>query len=164
MPQIAQIAGTYSSQIFWLLLTFGFIFFVIGRGMVPKVEAVVERRDEKIGGDLASAKAAFARADEIEADYRKRDADARAAAQHILAEAKAAGARETEARVKASDAVLADKIAAAEAEIRAASVSAMTEIESVALEAAQEMVIKVSGARPDPELARQTVKAALVHG
>ncbi|MBP6111483.1 MAG: ATPase, partial [Sphingobium sp.] len=38
MPQIAQLAATYSSQIFWLLLTFGFVFFVIGLGMVPKVQ------------------------------------------------------------------------------------------------------------------------------
>ena len=37
MPQIAQLAETYASQIFWLLLIFGFVYFVIGRGMVPRV-------------------------------------------------------------------------------------------------------------------------------
>ena len=68
MPQIAQIAETYASQIFWLLLTFGFVFFVIGLGMVPKVQATMEGRDAKITGDLDGAKAAFARADESEAD------------------------------------------------------------------------------------------------
>ncbi|MEL0210564.1 MAG: ATPase, partial [Novosphingobium sp.] len=35
MPQIAQLAETWSSQIFWLLVFFGITFFFIGRGMVP---------------------------------------------------------------------------------------------------------------------------------
>ena len=74
MPQIAQIAETYASQIFWMLVTFGFVFFVIGRGMVPKVQATADARDAKITGDLDAAKAAFARADEAEADYRARAA------------------------------------------------------------------------------------------
>ena len=65
MPQIAQIAETYSSQIFWLLLTFGFVFFVIGLGMVPKVQGTADARDAKISGDLDAAKAAFARADAV---------------------------------------------------------------------------------------------------
>ena len=37
MPQIAQLADTWSSQVFWLLVFFGITFFVIGKGMVPKV-------------------------------------------------------------------------------------------------------------------------------
>ncbi|MEN9719093.1 MAG: hypothetical protein RIQ99_1971, partial [Pseudomonadota bacterium] len=48
MPQISQLAATYASQIFWLLVFFGFIFFVIGKGMVPKVMATVEARDKQI--------------------------------------------------------------------------------------------------------------------
>lgn len=164
MPQIAQIAETYASQIFWLLVTFGFVFFVIGLGMVPKIEATVGARDDKIAGDLATAKSAFARADEIEADYRKHDADARAAAQQLVAESKAKAARETEVRIKAADAVVADKIAAAEAEIKAASTSAMAEIEAVAADAARDMVARISGASVTPQAAQQAVKAALVHG
>ena len=39
MPQISQFAESWyaASQIFWVLLTFGFVFFVIGRGMLPKI-------------------------------------------------------------------------------------------------------------------------------
>ena len=61
MPQIAQIAETYASQIFWMLLTFGFVFFVIGQGMVPKVQATADAHDAKITGDLDAAKAAYER-------------------------------------------------------------------------------------------------------
>ena len=50
--QIAQLAETYSSQIFWLLVFFGFTFMVIGRGMVPRVMATVSSREAQVAGDL----------------------------------------------------------------------------------------------------------------
>ena len=58
MPQIAQLAETWSSQIFWLLVFFGITFFFIGRLMVPRVMETVALRDKQIGDDLAAAQAA----------------------------------------------------------------------------------------------------------
>ena len=164
MPQIAQIAEPYSSQIFWLLLTFGFVFFVIGLGMVPKVQGTAAARDAKISGDLAAAKAAFARADEAEADYRDRDAESRTAAQAVMAKAKAEAAKASEARLAAADADVAARSAAAEARIQAASSAAMAEIETVAADAARDMVARISGVNASDEAARNAVKAALAHG
>ena len=81
MPQIAQIIETYASQIFWLLIVFGLIYFGIGKAMLPKVAGTVEARDRKIADDLAEAERARARADEIETAYNARITEARAAAQ-----------------------------------------------------------------------------------
>ena len=81
MPQISQLAATYASQIFWLLVFFGFIFFVIGRGMVPKVMATVEARDKQIADDLAAAEAARKAADEQEEAWRVQSNAQRAQAQ-----------------------------------------------------------------------------------
>jgi F-type H+-transporting ATPase subunit b len=164
MPQIAQIAETYASQIFWMLLTFGFVFFVIGRGMVPKVQATADARDAKITGDLDAAKAAFARADEAEADYRARDAESRAAAQATLARAKSEAAKASEGQLAAADTEIATRIGAAEARIQAASQAALAEIETVAAEAARDMVARISGVQASDEAARNAVKAALAHG
>ncbi|MCP1468844.1 F-type H+-transporting ATPase subunit b [Sphingobium sp. OAS761] len=164
MPQIAQIAETYSSQIFWLLVTFGFVFFVIGLGMVPKVQGTADARDAKITGDLDAAKAAFARADEAEADYRVRDTENRAAAQAVMAKAKSDAAKSSEARLAAADAEISDRIAAAEARIQAASQAAMAEIETVAADAARDMVARISGVDASEEAARNAVKAVLAHG
>jgi F-type H+-transporting ATPase subunit b len=164
MPQIAQLADVWSSQIFWMLVTFGFVFFVVGLGMVPKIQSTVEARDSKISGDLEAAKAAFARGDELEADYRTRENENRAAAQALVAEAKAKAAKATEKQIATADAKIAQKIAAAEAEIQAASASALAEIEAVAVEAAQEMVAKISGIAPTAAAAQTAVKAALAHG
>src|SRR5688500_15225845 len=101
MPQIAQIVATYASQIFWLLVVFGLIYFVIGRGMLPKIEATVEARDAKIASDLAEASRARAAADATEEAWRQQMAEARAAAQAETAAAKAKATADAEARVKA---------------------------------------------------------------
>ena len=58
MPQIDQLVDIWSSQIFWTLVFFGITFFVIGRGMVPKVMETVGMRDKQISDDLAAAQAA----------------------------------------------------------------------------------------------------------
>ena len=55
MPQINQLPFIFASQLFWLLVVFGIIYFFIGRGMVPKIQSVVEQRDTKIAEDLAAA-------------------------------------------------------------------------------------------------------------
>ena len=81
MPQLNQLLLVYQSQWFWLLLVLAVIYFGIGRGMVPKIERVVEDRNAKIAGDLAAAERARAEADEAEERARQAEADARAAAQ-----------------------------------------------------------------------------------
>lgn len=164
MPQISQIAATYASQIFWLLLTFGFVFVVIGLGMLPKIESTVEARDKRISDDLEAAKAAHARADQIEEDYRTRTNEDRATAQKITLAAKDKAVKDAEKRLAVSDAEIAGKIAAAEARISEATAAAMTEIEGIAVEAALELVAKVSGAKADAVTASKAVKAALANG
>jgi len=161
MPQIAQIAATYASQIFWLLIIFGLIYVGIGKGMLPKIEATVEARDQKIASDLAAAEAARAKADETEAAYRASIEEARNASLKAKAEAKAAATLEAEKKVKAVDAELAAKMAVAEAALKGAQARALGEIESVAAEAAQEIVTKVSGLTVDKAAADRAVKSAL---
>ncbi|MCW2338328.1 F-type H+-transporting ATPase subunit b [Sphingobium sp. B2D3A] len=161
MPQIAQLAATYSSQIFWVLLTFGFVFFVIGRGMVPKIQSTVDARDKKIADDLEAARANSAKADALEADWRAKENEARAAAQGRLAQAKAEAARNREAALAKTDAALSEKLAAAEGEIEAGRVKALAQIETVAADAAADIVQKVAGTQVSPDAALKAVKAVL---
>lgn len=164
MPQIAQILETYASQIFWLLIVFGLIYFVIGRAMLPKVTSTVEARDSKIAEDLAEAERARARADEIEADYRARIAEARAVAQKAAQDAKAQAQADAEKRVKAADKKLDAKMVEAEEQVQAALTEALTSVEDVAAEAAQDIVARVSGAKVTKPKATKAVKAALANG
>jgi len=164
MPQISQIAATYASQIFWLLLTFGFTFLVVGLGMYPKIQGTAFARDKKIADDLEQARQANASADELEEQYRRKSNEDRAAAQALVAESKANQARESEKLVAAADAEIGVRLAAAEADLKSRIASAMTEIESVAAEAAQDMVTRLSGASSSAESAMAKVKAVMQNG
>jgi F-type H+-transporting ATPase subunit b len=161
MPQIAQLAATYSSQIFWMLLTFGFVFFVIGLGMVPKVQSTVDARDKKIADDLDAAKANSAAADALEADWRAKENAARADAQAKFAAAKADAAKDREARLAAADAAIGEKVTAAEAQIEAGRGKALAEIETVAAEAAADIVRRLAGAEVSSDAALSAVKAVM---
>ena len=160
MPQITQLPLIYASQLFWLAVTFGLIFFVIGMGMMPKIQSTVAARDKRIADDLAEAQRARATADEIEAKWRARMDESRAEAMKLTASAKQETARETEVRIKAADAEAHARVEAAEVRIRTATDAAMAEVESVAAEAAQDMVSRLAGVTVSRERAAAAVKEA----
>ena len=103
MPQIDQLMLAYASQWFWLLAVLAVIYFVIGKGMVPKISATVETRDRKIADDLAAAYKARADAEEAEATLQAGAVDVRAGAQSVTAAAKAKAAKDAAARVAKVD-------------------------------------------------------------
>ena len=163
MPQIDQVLTTFPSQLFWLAIFFGITYFLIGRGMVPKVMGTVELRDKQIADDLAAAKAARNAADEQEEAWRVRENENRVAAQGLIAEAKAKAAASSEAKLTEAQARLDAKLAEAETEIEAARTSAMAEIENVAADATRDIVARLAGTDVDEASARAAVKEALDH-
>lgn len=163
MPQISQLAATYASQIFWLIVTFGLVFLVVGRGMLPRVQATIAGRDGKIADDLATAKAARDAAEQAEAEWQARDHANRERAQVVVADARSRAAKASEATLAAANAEQAARMGEHEAGIRAATARAVTEIESVAAEAAQAIVARVSGAQVSPDEARTAVRQVM-HG
>jgi F-type H+-transporting ATPase subunit b len=163
MPQIEQLNEIFASQLFWLLLVFGIIYFGVGRGMVPKIQGVVEDRDRKIAADLEAAQRARDEAETTEAAYRERIEASRSEAMKVAQAAKQSAALDTEKRMRAVDEQIGAKVAEAEERIRAASDKARRELEPVAAEAAAELVAKLTGRPIDPAEAQVAVKAAL-HG
>lgn len=161
MPQIEQLPIIFFSQLFWLTVVFGIIFFGIGRGMVPKIRQTVDLREKKIADDLAAAQAAREAADEREAAYRARMDAGRSEAAKLTQEAKQASLRSTEAQARKAAEKIAAKVEKAEAKIRDAVYAARTEIEAVAVEATQEMVQRLTGKSVERAAAEQAVKAEL---
>jgi F-type H+-transporting ATPase subunit b len=159
MPQIEQLPAIFFSQLFWLAVVFGIIFFVIGRGMLPKVQSTVEAREKRIAEDLERAQAARAAAEQTEEAWRELMDAARAEAAKLAQDAREESARQTEAKVnKAADRINL-KVEAAEGKIRDAVEAARAEIESVAAEATQELVVRLTGLKVDKTDAADAVKA-----
>ncbi|EIZ78455.1 hypothetical protein WSK_2899 [Novosphingobium sp. Rr 2-17] len=164
MPQIAQLGEFYSSQIFWLLVFFGITFFVVGRGMVPKVMDTVASRDKQIADDLKAAEQARAAADAEEEAWRARENANRAVAQGLIADARAKAAAETSARLSAAQGVIDARVVEAETRIAQARRSAAAEIEDVAADATRDILSRVAGLSLDEAAVRAAVKENLVHG
>ena len=161
MPQITQLADVFASQLFWLAVVFGLIFFGIGRGMLPRVRSAVDQRDRKVAEDLEQAKAARTTAEETETRWRTRMDEARVEAARIAQEAKGASARETEARVRDALAEIDSKVELARLRIRDAVAAARTELEAVAAEGAQQVVHQLTGISVDRQEAAKAVQSEL---
>ena len=160
MPQIDQIAAIYASQLFWLVVVFALIYLFIGRAMLPKITRTIDDRAARISGDLAAAEAARATADAAEQSWMDALGRSRTEAQAALARAKAEAAAASERRVKAADAELQVHAARAEAALAAARGAAEAHIDSVATEAAQELVRRIAGLSVDRDAAAAAVVAA----
>ncbi len=164
MPQIAQLAETFTSQIFWLLVFFGITFFVVGRGMVPRVMDTMDQRSKQIADDIAAAQAARDQADKEEEAWRTRENENRARAQAVIAEAKAEAAAKSQKKIDAAQKRLDKKLEEAEQELDVARASALGEIESVAVDAAQDIVARLAGVTVTKPVAAKAVKEAMAHG
>ena len=163
MPQLAQLAVVYQSQWFWLLLVLATIYFFVGRGIVPKVEATVLDRDARIAADLAEAERLQAEAAQVEEAWRTQINEAHAEAQTLIAKAKAKADADAQKRVAKADAELETKAEAAAAELEQARQSALAEIETLAAEATREIVARLSGGAVAEAQARKAVAEALSH-
>lgn len=164
MPQISQIAATYASQIFWLLVTFGLLYFVVGKGMVPRIVATVDAREARIAADLSAAEAARASADSTEDAWRASTEAARAAAQAEIAAAKTQAARTSETQLAHADVELAERLAHHEVAIANAKAKAMANLQEIAADATQTLVAKLSGIDVNVETAAEAVRRTTVHG
>ncbi|MBS1239472.1 MAG: atpF2 [Proteobacteria bacterium] len=163
MPQISQLMLVYQSQWFWLLLVLGAIYFFVGRGIVPKVEATVDDRDAKIAADLAEAGRLRDAAEKIEETWRARMNGAQSDVQVATAKAKAKADADAAKRVAKADAELAGEAEAAAAALAKARTAALAEIDAVAVESARAIVAKLTGNEVTAARAKQAVAEAMSH-
>lgn len=164
MPQIDQVLVSYASQIGALLVVLAIIYFGIARAILPKVQGTVDARAKRITDDVAAADAAHEKADEIEETYRTQMNEARANANSVTVEAKSQASADTEKRLAAADEKLDAKLAEAEASLAKSRAAALAEIESVAVEAARDIVARISGRDVTAAEAEAAVKAEIAHG
>ena len=161
MPQINQLSTVFNSQLFWLIVVFGIIYFVIARTMVPKVRSVMDGRSDRIAEEIARAEIARVAADEAQEAWALQLEKARAEAAAVAQEARRAADRENEAMVNAAVAQINLKVEAAERNIREAAAGIRAEMVGVAADAAQDLVQRLTGIGIAKEEALNAVTAEL---
>lgn len=146
----------WGGQVVWLALIFLVLYLVLSKVLLPKVGRTIDEREGKIAGDIADARRlkeeAEAQAVAAEAEL----ANARAKAHKTAADAKAKAAASAAERQAAEEVKLNERLATAEAEIRAARDQAMGNVSAIAVETAQAIVEKLTGEK----VTKTAVKAA----
>lgn len=159
MPQLEQIS-TFPSQIFWLVVIFAVLLVVMLRVALPRVQGILQERQERIDDDLAQAAALRDEAEGVLRAYEQAQADARAGARQLIREQQEAAAAEAAARNAALGERLAADTAAAETRIAEARREALAGIEAAAGEVAQAMTARLIGVEVDADEAANAARQA----
>src|SRR5580693_5945404 len=151
--------STFASQLVWLAIAFGFLYWYMSKRGLPQLGGVIDERKAQIARDLDDATAMQQRADAAAAAHEKTLAEARAKAQALAQAARDAAATDAQAKRQSLEDELAAKLAAAEREIGATRVQAMASVAEVARDAAGAIVERLGGRAADPAAVAAAVRS-----
>ncbi len=153
--------ATWGSQLLWLAITFGALYYLMSRVALPRIAAILENRSNRIAGDLAAAGAMKEETDAAIAAYEQALAEARQNAHAIAQEAR----DETRATIDADRAriegELQGKLGAAEARISEVKSEALAEVDAIARDAAAAIVGLLVGGKAGKSEVAEAVEAAM---
>lgn len=150
-------SSTYLSQIFWLVIVFGLLYWLMSTIALPRVGAILENRKNRIEGDLADAARMQEQATAAGAAYEKKLADAKANAQALAQKTHEELLAADDAKRHALEDELNAKMAAAERQIGDTKTRAMGNVQAIARDAAGAIVEHLTGKPADA----QAVDAAI---
>ena len=152
--------SAFPSHLFWIAISFGLLYFFVNRLIVPQVGGIIEDRRDRIASDLGEASRLSRETDEVIAIYEQELADARHKAYGIAQERRDEIKAEQARQQAETEEALNKRIAEAEAEIAARRDAALAEVSTIASDAAQAIVQKLSGVSISGDDANKAVAQA----
>jgi F-type H+-transporting ATPase subunit b len=137
-------ATTFASQLFWFVLTFGALYFVLSRIVLPQITAVLAKRAGTIKSDLDEAAQKSADAERARVDMEKAVAKARAEARALVDAARADVTARLTAEQEAAEQRLGKRIAEAEAKVDGERKKALAEVPTMAEALARDIAEKIA--------------------
>jgi F-type H+-transporting ATPase subunit b len=106
LPQLDS--SHYPSQLLWLAISFGLLYLLLSRVLLPKVESALARRRHQIEADLGDARQLQKQSQDVAAAYEAALAEARGKASGIAGDMRAKLTAEVDAeRSRVDEAILA---------------------------------------------------------
>lgn len=151
--------SSYSSQVFWLVLVFAFLYVFFSRKTLPTISSVIENRREQVEGDRATAERLRNEAETVLDTYEKGLNNARAEAMRLNADAVAETKSQLEQAVKAMQKKAETQIAELESNLEAAKSKTMDDMNTIAAEVASAAAEKIVGITADLNQAKSVVQS-----
>lgn len=151
---------TFPSQLFWLAVTFVFLFVVLWRVTGPRIQATIATRRNRINDDLANAQASRGDAETAQAAYHSALAAARTRAQALAEANRKAITGEVDAARADADAKAHADIVKAEARIAQSRDAARVHVANAARDAAIGIVARLTGETVGADEAAEAVRTA----
>jgi F-type H+-transporting ATPase subunit b len=152
---------TFASQLVSLLIAFVALYLIVSKIALPRVGSLLDERQKKIEGDLAGAQTLRDQSDAALKGYESELAAARSRAQAIGTETREKLNAASEAERKTLEERLSVKLAEAEKTIAATREAAMSNVRSIASDAAIAIVQRLTGLAPDRRSVNKAVDASL---
>jgi F-type H+-transporting ATPase subunit b len=162
LPQMD--VGTFSGQVFWLVLTFGLLFLVLWRVTLPMIAGAIGNRRNQIEGDLETAEDLRKDAGAALAAYEAALTQARGRAHQLADENKKRIVAEIEQLKSVAASEAQGTMAEAERRIVAERAKAVTGVAAAAAEAAADIVQRLIGGTVSIEDARNAVASLEAKG
>ncbi len=154
-------SSTFASQLVSLLIAFVALYIIVSRFALPKVGGAIEARQGAIEADLAAAQKLKDQSDAALKAYEADLAAARSRAQAIGTETREKSNAAAEVERKVLEDKLAIKLADAEKQIAATRTAAMSNVRTIAADAAGAIVQQLTGSAPDAGAVKNAVDASL---
>jgi F-type H+-transporting ATPase subunit b len=152
-------ASTFSSQLFWLAVTFGLLLFLLSKVFLPRLGGILEHRSNQIADDLDSAARMQREAEHAERSYEQALSDARAKAHNVAETTRASINTEIESEMQKADEETARQMNVAESKIRDLRAKALSNVDDIAADTAKTLVESLFSGKITAATATKAVKA-----
>ena len=144
MPQLNP--EFWISQIFWLILTFGILYVVLSKLILPKISANLELRKSQIQENIEAAEKQRQNSEAKLKEYEDIVLKSKLEAQNIFKEAREKALKDINAKKETLDKQIDEEIKKAEQEIGLLKKGAPLKINKIAIDTSSELVKKLIGA------------------
>ena len=144
MPQLNP--EFWVSQIFWLTLTFGFLYLVLSKLILPKISANLESRKLQISDNIEAADKQREESEKKLKEYEEIVSQSKTEAKNIFNQAREKALKNINEKKEILDKQIEDEIKKAEDEIIKLKKDAPVKINKIAIEMASELSQKLIGA------------------
>ena len=149
MPQLQFSNPLLVSQVVWGAIIFAVFYFLVSRGGLPKLDAVLEKRAQTITAELESARRSKESADAAVTELTEARRRAFAESQAAIAAATTKAKAEAEVRATDVNARLDRQLAESEARIGQARAAAMASLQDLATDTAEAVFTRITGLGAD---------------